>query len=82
MKLIAKEFSPANLEGVIISLAFQAAMYHVWMERNARRFQNKNRIIFQIVEAVLWEVISKVDSSPSHSDQKMEGEDSIRRGRR
>lgn len=62
MKWISRELSLANMEGVVAKLAFQAAMYHVWMEKNARRFYNKCRTINQIVEAIVWEVKSKFGS--------------------
>jgi ribonuclease HI len=62
---IQKEFAADTTDNIIIKLAFQASVYHVWMERNQRRFQNKANSITMLIDRIFTEVHNKVQSLSS-----------------
>jgi hypothetical protein len=49
-------------DNIITKLAFQATVYHIWIERNLRRFQGRGRTIVVMIETIISEVKSKIQN--------------------
>ena len=38
-------------------LSLYGGMWKIWMERNSKIFKNKNRIVDEIVQSIVWNVL-------------------------
>lgn len=60
MRWIARDFVGLNMDGVIVHLAFQATLNHVWLERNSRRFHDKGKTSDSLVSMIVKDDSDKI----------------------